>query len=244
MGHNEYIPLSFNKEYKIEDKYISYNGFCYDSINVISKNLYENWFLKGNWDDALQAYPPGTFKSGHIELPKVDGAGITDLNFIRNQLLHIPIPEQKIIIPYREIARHFDGYFHQGITNNQTPSLDIPEGFFSNDIKIRYGYDDRKEGWVNVNPKNEFYYAFDKTGVDYKFTINEIPLFWKDRISEIDINPNIDEEEMIQYRLKSILEMVYSSAHNYPSKYHPYIDDAVKNKILKEYLRCFPQYSI
>jgi hypothetical protein len=170
--------------------------------------------------------------------------GIVDLNFIRNQALQIPIPKQKVIIPYKEIARHFDGYFHQGITNNQVPSLDIPEGFFNNNIKIRYGYDDRKEGWVNINPKSEYYYAFDKSGTDYKFTLEELPLFWKHRISEIDINPNIDEEELIQYRLKNILEMIYTNAHIYPSKYHSYIDDAVKDKILNEYLRYYPQYQI
>jgi hypothetical protein len=244
IEHNEYTPSNFNKEYKIEDKYISYNGFCYDSINIISKNLYEDWFIKYKWDDVLQLYPPNTFPSGHIELPRIEGVGNIDLNLLRNKLLQIPTPEQKIIIPYREIARHFDGYFHQGITNNQAPSLDIPEGFFNNNIKIRYGYNDRKEGWVNINPKNEFYYAFDKTGADYKFTINEIPLFWKNRISKIDINPDIDEEEMVQYRLKNVLEMVYSNAHTYPFKYHPHIDDDVKDKVLKEYLRCFPQYSI
>jgi hypothetical protein len=244
IGHHDPEPLNLNKGYKIEDKYVSYDGFCYDSINVISKNLYEDWFLKGKWDDALFAYPPDTFASGHIELSRIEGTGTTDLNFIRNQILQIPTPKQKIIAPYKEIARHFDGYFHQGITNNQAPSLDIPEGFFANDIKIRYGYDDRKEGWININPKNEFYYAFDKSGADYKFTLNEIPLFWKHRISKIDINPNIDEEEMIQYRLKSVLEMIYTDAHVYPYKYHPYIDDTVKDKILNEYMKSFPQYVI
>ena len=244
IGHNDPEPLNLNEEYKIEDKYMSYDGFCYDSINIISKNLYEDWFLKGKWDDALSSYHPDTFTSGHVELSRIEGTGIIDLNFIRNQILQIPTPKQKIIIPYKETARHFDGYFHQGITNNQAPSLDIPEGFFGSDMKIRYGYDDRKEGWININPKNEFYYAFDKSGADYKFTLNEIPLFWKHRISKIDINPNIDEEEMIQYRLKSVLEMIYTDAHVYPYKYHPYIDDTVKDKILNEYMKSFPQYII
>jgi hypothetical protein len=30
--------------------------------------------------------------------------------------------------------------------------------------------------------------------------------------------------------------MIYTNAHIYPSKYHSYIDDAVKDKILNEYL--------
>jgi hypothetical protein len=244
ISHDSYVPLIFNDDYKIKDKYISYSGFSYDSINVISKNLYEDWFLKGKWDDILPMYPPNIFESGHVELSRIEGVGIVDLNFIRNQALQIPTPKQKIIIPYKEIARHFDGYFHQGITNDEVPSLDIPEGFFTNNIKIRYGYDDRKEGWININPKSEYYYASDKSGADYKFTLEELPLFWKHRISEIDVNPNTDEEELIQYRLKNIIEMIYTSAHVYPFKYHPYIDDVVKDKILNEYLMYYPQYQI
>ena len=244
MDHHEYVPLNFNKEYKLEDKYASYSGHCYDSVNIISKKLYKDWFLNGNWDDALSKFPPNTFTSNHVELPRIDGVGITSLYIIRNQILFIPILEQKIIIPYKELARHFDGYAHQGITTNQAPALDIPEGFFSNNIKIRYGYDDRKKGWVNINPKSKYYYAYDKSGTDYKFTLKEIPLFWKNRISELDINPNINEEEMVQYRLKSILEMIYTDAHVYPYKYHPYIEKELENKILNEYLKLYPEYQI
>lgn len=235
--HRDNPPLFYNEDYKIEDNYISFKGHCYDSIHIYSKKLFEDFFLKGNWDDALQIYPPNTFKSGHLELTRIDGVGITDLNFIRNRVLNIPTPKQRIIIPYREIARHYDGYFYHGITNNQAPSIDIPIGFFENNIKIRYGYDDRKDSWVNINPKSEYYYAYDKSGADYKFTLEEIPLFWKDRISEIDINPNIDKEELLQYRLKTILEMIYTSPN------HP-VDKELETKILNEYLKQYPEYKL
>jgi hypothetical protein len=69
-------------------------------------------------------------------------------------------------------------------------------------------------------------------------------LFWKNKISIIDSNPNINEEEMTQYRLKSILEMIYTDAHIYPTKYHPYIDKELEEKILNEYLKLYPQYQI
>jgi hypothetical protein len=244
IDHHLDVPSNFNKTYKLEENYLSYDSFCYDSINIISKKLYEDWFLKGKWDDALQFYPPNTFKSGHLELPRIDGVGITDLNFIRNKLLNIPTPKQKIIIPYKEIARHYDGYFYQGITNNQCPSIDIPLGFFENDIQIRYGYDDYKEGWTNINPKNDHYYAYDKSGTDYKFTLNDLPLVWKNKISTIDINPDIDEEEMIQYRLKAVLEIIYTSANGNPYKYHSHIDKELENNIINEYLQNYPEYQI
>ncbi len=237
--HSDLGPEFYHTNYKLEENYTSHDGYNYDSITIISKVLYEDWFLKGKWDDIYHRYPPGLFKSGHIELPRIDGVGKTDLNFIRNKLLNIPTPKQKIITPYRELSRHYDGYFFHGITNDQVPSIEIPEGFFENNIKIRYGYDDRKEGWVNINPKSEYYYASNKLGADYKLTLKEIPLFWKHRISEIDINPNIDEIEMIQYRLKTVLEMVYTSPN-----FNSYIDKELEEKILNEYLKIYPEVQL
>jgi hypothetical protein len=59
-----------------------------------------------------------------------------------------------------------------------------------------------------------------------------LPLIWKDKISIIDSNTNIDEEEMLQYRLKSIFDIVSTS---------PYfeIDEEVINKIFNKYLENF-----
>jgi hypothetical protein len=243
MDHHEYTVSSLRKDYELKDNYIVYEGTAHDAIYIISKSLYKNWFFQGEWDKLMPLFKD-IFSSGHVELPRIDGVGIVDLNMIRNKFLNIPFPKQKIIIPYKEISRHFDGYFHQGITNDQSPSLDIPPGFFENDMKIRYGYNDRKEGWININPISEHYYAFDKSGTDYKFTLTELPVFWKDKITEIDINPEIDEEEMIQYRLKAILETVYSSAHVYPHKYHQYIDQQLVDNILNQYISQYPNYQI
>ena len=83
------------------------------------------------------------------------------------------------------------------------------------------------------------YYAYDKTGTDYKFTLADLPLVWEGRISEVDSNPNIDEEEMLQYRLKSILEMIYTNP-----KYDLYIDKEVEDKIINIYLKEYPEYII
>ena len=110
--------------------------------------------------------------------------------------------------------------------------INIPIGFFENNIKIRYGYDDYKEGWTNINPKTINYYAYDTTGTDYKFTLNDLPLIWKDKISVIDSNIKTDGDEMIQHRLKSIFDMVVTS---------PYfeVDEEVINKIFDKYLENF-----
>jgi hypothetical protein len=222
---NEINPRNLNKNFKINDDHLSYKGICIDSLNIISKSLYYKWFFEGDWGDQ-------------IELPRTDGIGGLDLIRIKNSL-GIDLPLQDIIIPYKEQLRHFDGYMHQRISNNICPSLSIPDGFFESEIKIRYGYDDYKQGWVNINPKNPNYYAYNKNGADYKLTLEDIPLFWKNRISEIDINNKINEEEMIQYRLHSIQQMVYSD-----TRYNPYIEDGVIQKIFNTHLQNHPQYKL
>lgn len=207
------FPFIQDPTYKIEDNYAWANTTNFDSIQIITKELYRKWWFEGEFN--------------HIKLPRPDffGIGLAEIK---------PVPLHKTIAPFKEICRHFDGYQHiqPAITNNQCPAIDIPPGFFDNDIKIRYGYDDYKEGWVNINPTNPNYYAYDKTGVDYKFTLEDLPLVWKSRISFIDSNPNIDEEEFIQHRLKSVLEMIYTS------EYYS-IDKKVEIKILNNYLKPF-----
>ena len=204
--------------YKIHSNYISNETTNFDSIQIITKDLYYKWWFEGEFN--------------HIKLPRPDffGIGLAEIK---------PVPLHKTISPLKEICRHFDGYQHVNppITNNQCPAIDIPNGFFEKDIKIRYGYDNYKEGWTNINPKNPNYYAYDKSGTDYKFTLEDLPLVWRSRISFIDSNPNINEKEMLQYRLKSILEMIYTSEYYI-------IDEEVQDMILNKYLNQFPNYQI
>ena len=222
---NETTPRKLNNGYKINDNYLSYEGICIDSLNIITKSLYYDWFFTGNWGDE-------------VKLPRTDGIGGIDLLKIRNDL-GVNLPPQKIIIPYKEQLRHFDGYMHQRITNDTCPSLTVPDGFFENKIKVRYGYNDYKKGWVNINPQNQNYYASDKNGVDDKITLDDLPLFWKEKIIDIDINSNINEEEMIQYKLQSRLQMVYSD-----ERYNPYVDDEIQQKVLDTYLLTHKQYKL
>lgn len=86
------------------------------------------------------------------------------------------------ICPKIELCRHYDGYFH---LMKAVPPLFIPPGFFESDIKLRYGYDEGKEGWININPK----YKWISMDVDLPVLLEDVPNFWKKRISDIDINP-------------------------------------------------------
>jgi hypothetical protein len=206
-----------NPKYTIHNNYVSFESINFDSIQIITKELYRRWWFEGEFN--------------HIKLGRPDffGIGLAEIK---------PMPMHKVIVPLKELCRHFDGYQHIQIVidNNQCPAIDIPVGFFENDIKIRYGYDDYKEGWTNINPKNNNYYAYNTTGTDYKFTLNDLPLVWKDKISIVDSNEKIDDEEILTYRLKAIFNMVSTS---------PYyeIDEEVINKIFNKYLENF-NYSI
>lgn|GEM_PF-2148727 len=113
-----------------------------------------------------------------------------------------------LLIPKNPICEHFDGYSHTKggefpVPTEVFPPLFIPNGFFENKIRIRYGYDDYKEGWVNINPLIEKYRFEDANGTDLKLSIKDIPLFWKKRISKIDINPGLDKKE-IDKKMKEI----------------------------------------
>ena len=223
---NESQPRKLNSNYKVLDCSLSYDGICIDSLNIITKQLYYNWFFTGEW--------------GNVSLPRLDGvAGLYPNLLAIRSYLNIPLPQQTIIIPYKEQLRHFDGYSHQRIDNNTCPSLTIPEGFFESNMKIRYGYTDYLEGWININPKFSNYRAYSLDGTDYKITLEDLPLVWKNKVAELDINPYIDDEEMIQYRLKDALSMVYSD-----TRYNSYIDAEVEQKVLNQYLKTHKQYQL
>ena len=124
-----------------------------------------------------------------------------DVKIIRSEdvMNYFTTENQILIIPKYQICAHYDSYVHTHhflyeIRQYQIPPLFIPVGFFEGCIKIRYGYNDYKEGWININPRLKFYvFENKKNKVDLKIAINEIPLFWKNRISQIDINKDINE---------------------------------------------------
>jgi hypothetical protein len=99
------------------------------------------------------------------------------------------------IIPKKEHCRHYDGYMHtysvinDYVSADRVPPLFIPNGFFENDIQIKYGYDKYFLDFTNINPNSQSYIFSSKAGTDLGNLISKIPLFWKDRISHIDINP-------------------------------------------------------
>lgn len=156
----------------------------FDSIQIVHKDILKQWFLSKDLGDRRI----------------IRAEDVRNLVDIQNQLL---------ISPKRELCAHFDGYEHllgwpNEIIADKVPPLFIPKGFFNNAIKIAYGYDKYREGWININPTLKKYSFRDKIyGTDLKIDIEELPLFWKKHIKRIDKNNEADEEGLKEFSKKN-----------------------------------------
>lgn len=98
---------------------------------------------------------------------------------------------QLVLIPHKEIVRHFDAYSHVGISHDIVSVMKIPSGFFENKIKVQIGLAIKQPEYIWLHPL-EINYKKNEPKPDYNWAEDEIPLFWKSRIKEIikeEINP-------------------------------------------------------
>lgn len=209
IGHGGlFNPDKLSRDYKIEENFISHKSSAIDSIQIITKELYKSWWMEGNF--------PNVF------LPRSD--------FFQVNLMHIKkLKWHKIIYPLKELCRHFDGYNHVSILNNKCPSIDIPVGFFENNIQINYGSTSNNKNLINFDPSNKNYFAYEITGTDYKWNLEDIPLFWHSRIKNIVDTSTLNKSELINYRLTSMLDSIIYEG--YP------IDKEVQFMIIQLYLK-------
>jgi len=171
---------TFCRDLEDHGDFVSFTWDSPDSIQIFTKKQLVRVFSTGNHE--------------HKHLPRPDW-----IEYIQ------PEP-YKCFVPLREWCRHFDGYSH--IKYNQTwcPPLSIPEGFFTNDIKILFGTDEKRPGWTTVNPVSENKpFAMDSAGPHETFILREIPLFWKDRVSEVSIVEH-PPEKIIEARNNLLLK--------------------------------------
>ena len=168
-----------------------------DSIQIITPELYKRWWFEEDYGDAF--LPRSDYR-----LSDDQGNPIGyDIRNGRRQMLH-----HYCYVPLRELCRHYDGYGHVEINSNLCPAITIPPGFFENKIKIRYCWDDYRPDCVNINPTNQYYRVLDKNGVDYKWVMDDIPLFWKNRIVDIDMPEYIRHQQQ-----EPDVEMMYIETH-------------------------------
>ncbi|HEX8965918.1 MAG TPA: hypothetical protein VF820_05800, partial [Patescibacteria group bacterium] len=172
--------LLYGKESKILEEndyakiYLVSNG-DFSSVQITSINLLKHWF-----------------NSVNLSGKKVIRAEDT--------IHDVRVSNQVIIAPKKIICAHFDGYEHllgkvNEIMSDQIPPLFIPKGFFTNEIKISYGFSKYNQNWININPSSSNYSFRDqKYGTDLKISLNQIPLFWRSHISVLKVNSEINQE--------------------------------------------------
>jgi len=114
--------------------------------------------------------------------------------------------------PHKTFCEHFDGSgYDVSYPINNDPPYVIPLGFFDNNIKIKFGgY--KKDGYFYINPNIDNHSCADLNGADAFWTLDDIPLFWKTRISYIEIDSDINIEKT---KNNSIIKNIKSL--------HPYV---------------------
>lgn len=211
-------------EYKYKYKFVSIIFTMVSACcNIkISEYLKDAKIIENTNESLVVVKPNGYFMSGlilHKDLLKylfcshnLGDLRITRLENIQNL---IEIHNQIVISPKKEICAHFDGYSNtygtdNQITEDQVPPLFIPPGFFENDIKIAYGYDEYRDGWVNINPSKKYFSFRNKKDItDLKIGVEDIPLFWRNRISELDVNVRSDINEL-KHKRDEYYEVFYN----------------------------------
>jgi len=117
----------------------------------------------------------------------------------------VVLPSNTMLVPTKEQFRHFDGYAHVKIGPGIAPPLEIPTKFFQGMV-IRYGFRDRDPDCVNINPLLPLH-TVDPQGTDYKFTLSDFPLFWKNHVKDVIVADGIDPTAMALARDQHILDM-------------------------------------
>jgi len=173
------------------NEYIKFKHNIFCGVQIITKQRFYRYWHEYDYGDSL------VFRTDNL-------SGLSTNPFDGN-----------MYVPTKELCRHYDGYSHVGNFPNIFPPLYIPPGFFEKNIKIRFGYEDRKEGYTSLNPSSELLFGKDIKGVDYRFTLDQIPIFWRDKISEIDINESYDINKHKEKINNYFLQSTYSITRSY-----------------------------
>jgi hypothetical protein len=207
VGDPQFLPNCIKIANNLETKYVHKNVSI--AYSHYTESMIDNKFTDPQW-----GYFESSFKKIIYEDSKViatvsnkltlDSIKIFRLNYLLNLFtktknhgrlirtedtgFHLNYSKNLITLaPKVELCRHYDSYAH---LMKWVPPLFIPVGFFEFDIKIRYGYERNINGWVSVNPnKNKV-----SNNVDLCCFLEDLPTFWADRISVIDVNPAFELE--------------------------------------------------
>lgn len=173
--------------------YAVYNDFNNDALRIIKRDFFR-WHLVAVPEDAT------VFRTDHWGLE---------------------YPTNTMYCPTKEVFRHFDGYDHVNMDATVVAPLEIPIGFFERKIRIRYGFNDIDPTAVNINPLLPLKTQDAVNGVDYKFTLEDIPLFWKPFIESIEVADGIDHLALKQARDQHYLDVLNARHESHHGTFSP-----------------------
>jgi hypothetical protein len=194
--HAEIIRESVLSGHSFTDDrtYLQGNRREFMASDILKKERWRHYWFDFNFDDSPN------FMTGHN--PYASNVSQGHKYFRTDVLVESPIFPNGTshLVPLKEICRHYDGYNNTADWSNLLPPIEIPTGFLEKDIKIAYGYETSRAGWININPARPDFKAAIDGGVDYKFALEDIPMAWQGRISTLDINPDADLESLREAR--------------------------------------------
>ena len=158
------LSVHHGGELTADKNYIKFTWRTFDAIRIVKGIRFKRYWQDNDYGDEI------VFR--------------TDTLWHKGYQLTGPV-----YTPTRELVRHYDGYSHVSPhIINLAPPLVIPPGFFNKEMRVRIGYEDRDESATNLYSAAQFLHAAQPQGTDYRWTIEDLPLFWKDRIADVDVN--------------------------------------------------------
>ena len=108
--------------------------------------------------------------------------------------------------PHAKCCEHFDGYSHRIPISHFQPLI-IPTGFFNKNIKIQFG-GIRKNGFFYINCFKQ-HSCVREDGTDSYWSEEDIPLFWRDKLTKIIYNENYDKVEANKIKNNKYLNYLF-----------------------------------
>jgi hypothetical protein len=108
--------------------------------------------------------------------------------------------------PHLKCCEHFDGYSHRIPINDFQP-LVIPTGFFNKNIKIQFG-GIRKNGYFYINCFKH-HSCLQQDGTDSYWSEEDIPLFWRDKLTKVIYDKNYDKIEANKIKNNKYLNYLF-----------------------------------
>jgi hypothetical protein len=217
ISNNNNIDIYLDYLENIERKYKSYVVSLYYSHFTEMMNIKDS--SKILWGDGL-IFPKLVFEDENVLALKMNRFCCDSIQIFRLETILNIFKETKkigkiirlentefylsskiksvIIIPKKELFRHYDGYYHRDcwVGQSQAPSpLFIPDGFFENKIQIRFGYNNNIEGTININQNEQILSYEESNKPDLNCAIAELPYFWMEKIQSISINNNFNPDD-------------------------------------------------